>query len=42
VFTVAPEVAEYTEEIGETVTAPIDIAELVGTVDRVASDCGPS
>jgi DNA-binding NtrC family response regulator len=38
VFTVVPEYVEYTEELGETVTAPIDIAELVAAVSRVSSE----
>jgi hypothetical protein len=38
VFTVIPEYVEYTEELGETVTAPIDIAELVAAVSRVSSE----
>jgi hypothetical protein len=37
VFTVAAENAEYTEEFGETLTAPIDIPELVAVVARVVS-----
>ena len=36
VFTVVPEYVEYTEELGETVTAPIDIPELVAAVGRIA------
>ena len=38
VFTAAAENAEYTEGLGETVTAPIDIPELVATVASAASD----
>jgi hypothetical protein len=38
VFAVAAENAEYTEGLGETVTAPIDIPELVATVASAASD----
>jgi DNA-binding NtrC family response regulator len=37
VFTVAAENAEYTEEFGETLTAPIDIPELVAVVASVVS-----
>ena len=38
VFTVAAENLEHTEGIGEAVIAPIDIAELVATVGKLASD----
>jgi DNA-binding NtrC family response regulator len=37
-FTVAAENAEYTEGLGETVIAPIDIPELVATVGKLAVD----
>ena len=37
VFTVMPEYVEYAEELGETVTAPVDIPELVATVAKIAS-----
>jgi hypothetical protein len=37
VFTAVPEYVEYTGELGETVTAPIDIPELVAAVSRVNS-----
>jgi DNA-binding NtrC family response regulator len=37
VFTVAAENVEYTEGLGEAVTAPIDVSELVATVARIAS-----
>jgi hypothetical protein len=36
VFTVAAERVEYTEGLGEAVTAPIDMPELVATVAKVA------
>jgi len=35
---IAAENLEYTEGIGEAVIAPIDIAELVATVAKLASD----
>jgi DNA-binding NtrC family response regulator len=38
VFTVAAEYAEYTEEFGETLTAPIDIPKLVAAVSKVNSE----
>jgi DNA-binding NtrC family response regulator len=38
VFTIAAENLEHTEGIGEAVIAPIDIAELVATVGKLASD----
>ena len=38
VFTIAAENLEYTERIGEAVIAPIDIAELVASVAKLASD----
>jgi hypothetical protein len=38
VFTAAAENVEYTESIGEAVTTPIDMSELVATVVRLASD----
>jgi len=37
-FTVAAENVEYTEGLGEAVTAPIDIPELVATVAKLVSD----
>jgi len=37
VFTVMPEYVEYAEELGEIVTAPVDIPELVATVGKIAS-----
>jgi DNA-binding NtrC family response regulator len=38
VFTIAAENLEHTEGIGEAVIAPIDIAELVATVGKLAGD----
>ena len=38
VFTAAAENVEYIEGIGEAVTAPIDMSELVATVATLASD----
>jgi hypothetical protein len=38
VFTIAAENLEYTEGIGEDVIAPIDVAELVASVAKLASD----
>ena len=37
VFTVMPEYVEYAEELGEIVTAPVDIPELVATIAKIAS-----
>jgi hypothetical protein len=38
VFTAAAENVEYTEGIGEAVTAAIDMSELIATVATLASD----
>jgi DNA-binding NtrC family response regulator len=38
VFTIAAENLEYIEGLGEAVTAPIDIPELVATVGKLAVD----
>jgi DNA-binding NtrC family response regulator len=39
-FTVAPENVEYTEGLGEFVSAPIDIPQLVAMVAKLASQTG--